>query len=152
MADPEQYRTKEEVAHWRERDPIPAFAARLERDGVIDGSEYERIDTEAIARGDAAVEFADASPYPAAETLYDDVYVLPRSGTGELDVRGWYSMQTTDPNAVVHPPGAASTAAAPAANDEIPQQLTNALAAGEDGRESAAAVNPESGGTSGAGE
>ena len=29
MADPEQYRSKEEVAQWRERDPIPAFGQRL---------------------------------------------------------------------------------------------------------------------------
>ncbi|MGD1056843.1 MAG: thiamine pyrophosphate-dependent enzyme, partial [Solirubrobacteraceae bacterium] len=134
MADPEQYRTKEEVAHWRERDPIPAFAERLERDGVIERSEHERIDTAAIARVDAAVEFAEASPFPAAESLYDDVYVLPRSGTGELEVRGWYSMQTSDAGAVEQalssPP-----AGAPAANDEIPQQLTDALAAGEDGHE-----------------
>src|SRR6185312_4403913 len=36
MADPEQYRSKEEVAQWRQRDPIPAFAERLLRDGVID--------------------------------------------------------------------------------------------------------------------
>ena len=145
MADPEQYRTKEEVAQWRERDPIPAFAQRLEREGIIEPSEYGRIDTEAIARVDAAVSFADASPYPPAESLYDDVYVLPRSGTGELEVRGWYSMQTTDAGAVVHPQRATSTEAAPAANDEIPQQLTNALAAGEDGRESAPAVNLETG-------
>jgi pyruvate dehydrogenase E1 component alpha subunit len=151
MADPEQYRTKEEVAQWRERDPIPAFAERLERGGMIERSEYERIDTDAIARVDAAVQFAEVSPYPTAESLYDDVYVLPRSGTGELEVRGWYSMQTTDAGAVVHPPSAAYTDAAAAANDEIPQQLTNALAAGEDGRESAAAVNPETGGDSGAG-
>jgi pyruvate dehydrogenase E1 component alpha subunit len=145
MADPEQYRTKEEVAQWRERDPIPTFAQRLEREGVIERSDYERIDIEAIARVDAAVDFADASPYPPAESLYDDVYVLPRSGTGELEVRGWYSMQTTDAGAVVHPQSAASTEATTSANDEIPQQLTNALAAGEDGRESAAAVDPEAG-------
>ena len=29
MADPEEYRTKEEVAQWRERDPIPAFGELL---------------------------------------------------------------------------------------------------------------------------
>ena len=28
MADPEQYRPKQEVADWRERDPIPAFGDR----------------------------------------------------------------------------------------------------------------------------
>jgi len=151
MADPEQYRTKEEVAQWRERDPIPAFAARLEHDGVIEPSEHKRIDTHAIARVDAAVEFAEASPFPAAESLYEDVYVLPRSGTGELEVRGWYSMQTTDPGAVVPTQSVASADAPSAANDEIPQQLTNALAAGEDGRESAAAVDPEADSGSGAG-
>ena len=34
MADPEQYRTKEEVEHWRERDPMPAFGELLVREGV----------------------------------------------------------------------------------------------------------------------
>jgi pyruvate dehydrogenase E1 component alpha subunit len=132
MADPEQYRTKEEVAHWRERDPLPAFGALLVREGVIDEDERTRIDEQAIARVDAAVAFADASPFPTPESLYDDVYVL------DQEVRGWYSVQTTDVA-----DGAAPDDAPPAANDEIPQQLTQALAAGEDARESAAAVDPE---------
>jgi pyruvate dehydrogenase E1 component alpha subunit len=126
MADPEQYRTKEEVAHWRERDPIPAFAGRLVAEGVIDEPERERIDAEALARVDAAVEFAEASPFPAPDSLYDDVYVL------DPNVRGWYSQPHEQPG-----PGAAGAsgtdAGEPAANDEIPQQLTQALAAGEDG-------------------
>jgi pyruvate dehydrogenase E1 component alpha subunit len=134
MADPEQYRTKEEVAHWRERDPLPAFGALLVREGVIDEAERTHIDELAIARVDAAVEFADASPFPTPESLYDDVYVLDR------EVRGWYSVQTTD---VAE--GAAPEGAPPAANDEIPQRLTDALAAGEDSRESAAALDPETG-------
>jgi pyruvate dehydrogenase E1 component subunit alpha len=134
MADPEQYRTKEEVAHWRERDPLPAFGELLVREGVIDEQERADIDERAIARVDAAVEFADASPFPTPESLYDDVYVLDR------EVRGWYSVQTTDVA-----DGATANDAPPAANDEIPQQLTHALAAGEDARESAAAVDPEMG-------
>jgi pyruvate dehydrogenase E1 component alpha subunit len=129
MADPEQYRTKEEVAQWRERDPIPAFAERLVRDGAIERAEYERIDAEALARVDGAVDFAEASPFPAAESLYDDVYVLER------EVRGWYSLQTTDGGAAELAQEARAAGAEPAANDEISQQLTDALAAGEDGRE-----------------
>jgi pyruvate dehydrogenase E1 component alpha subunit len=124
-ADPEQYRTKEEVAQWRARDPIPAFAGRLIAEGVIDEAERERIDAAAIARVDAAVEFADASPFPAPESLYDDVYVL------DPNVRGWYS-QPHEPQ----PAGQAEAGAdGRAANDEIPQQLTQALAAGEDAGE-----------------
>jgi pyruvate dehydrogenase E1 component alpha subunit len=76
MADPEEYRSKEEVAHWRERDPIPAFGELLERDGILDADERERLDREAIVRVDAAVAFAEASPFPAPESLYEDVYVL----------------------------------------------------------------------------
>jgi pyruvate dehydrogenase E1 component alpha subunit len=133
MADPEDYRSKEEVARWRERDPIPAFAGLLIAEGVIDDAERERIDEEAIARVDAAVAFAEASPLPAPESLYDDVYVL------DQEVQGWYSLETADDRASeadAGEDGAGGEAGfAAAANDEISQQLTEALAAGEDGRE-----------------
>src|SRR6478736_4772561 len=36
MADPEQYRSKDEVAAWRERDPIETFSARLVAEGILD--------------------------------------------------------------------------------------------------------------------
>jgi pyruvate dehydrogenase E1 component alpha subunit len=135
MADPEQYRTKEEVAHWRERDPIPAFAELLIAEGVIDETQRERFDAEAIERVHAAVEFAEASPFPAPESLYDDVYVL------DPNVRGRYSAQTVEEQASrAREAGMAAPTPdeEPAANDEIPQQLTHALAAGEDGGDTTA--------------
>jgi pyruvate dehydrogenase E1 component alpha subunit len=128
MADPEQYRSKDEVAHWRERDPLPAFATRLLEEGMIDEQERRRIEERAVAAVDAAVEFAEASPFPAPESLYDDVYVLGP------DVHGRYSMAG---NAAPAAPAAAAPNTS-AANDEIPQQLTHALASGEDGREGTA--------------
>jgi pyruvate dehydrogenase E1 component alpha subunit len=82
MADPEEYRSREEVSQWRERDPIPAFAERLEGEGAIDAAARAAIEEEAMARVDAAVEFAEASPFPPAESLYDDVYVLDRQARG----------------------------------------------------------------------
>jgi len=126
MADPEQYRTREEVASWRQRDPIPAFGDQLLAEGLVTREELERIDAEAIARVDAAVAFAEASPFPEPDALYDDVYVLPAR------TRGWYSVETTDER--VAGPGEADREAAAdgAANDEIPQRLTTALMAGED--------------------
>jgi pyruvate dehydrogenase E1 component alpha subunit len=84
MADPEQYRSKEEVAQWRERDPIPAFAAQLEREGAIDAAQRERIDRHALALVDEAVSFAERSPFPDPNALYEDVYVL------DGQVRGRY--------------------------------------------------------------
>lgn len=126
MADPEQYRSKEEVAAWRERDPIAAFAGRLTAEGILTEQEVAEIDERAVARVDGAVEFADDSPFPPPESLYDDVYVL-----GDTS-RGWYSVETTEDR------GQAPPREQPAGEDEISQQLTSALAAGEDSGETTA--------------
>ncbi|HEY5288380.1 MAG TPA: pyruvate dehydrogenase (acetyl-transferring) E1 component subunit alpha [Solirubrobacteraceae bacterium] len=76
MADPEDYRSKEEVAQWRERDPIPAFSDLLEREGALTKEQREQIDLDAVRQVDAAVEFAESSPFPDPDMLYEDVYVV----------------------------------------------------------------------------
>jgi pyruvate dehydrogenase E1 component alpha subunit len=81
-ADPEEYRTKEQVAEWRKRDPIPTFAERLE----LSEDEVSELDAAAVKRIDEAVSFADSSDFPAPESLYDHIYVL-----GD-QVKGWYSV------------------------------------------------------------
>jgi len=132
MADPEQYRSKEEVARWRERDPISSFGGLLVAEGVLDEAELEQIDADVIARVDAAVAFADASPFPAPESLYDDVYVL------DGKMQGWYSAATAEARSELELDAAEAEAlpgSAAAANDEIPQRLSSALAAGQDGSE-----------------
>ncbi|MGI8922159.1 MAG: pyruvate dehydrogenase (acetyl-transferring) E1 component subunit alpha [Solirubrobacteraceae bacterium] len=86
MADPEEYRTREQVAEWRKRDPIDVFGERLEAEGVLEPSAREALDADALERIDAAAAFAEQSPFPAPESLYDNVYVL-----GD-QVRGWYSV------------------------------------------------------------
>ncbi len=91
-ADPEVYRTKEEVQEWRKRDPIVIFAERLKESGMIDDSGVEQMDRRAIETVDEAVAFAEASPEPALESLYDNIYVL-----GE-QVRGWYSVDERTPD------------------------------------------------------
>jgi len=53
---------------------------------VIDLRSLKPLDEEAIARVDEAVAFADASPPPPPESLYDNVYVL-----GD-QVQGWYAI------------------------------------------------------------
>src|SRR4030095_1417292 len=71
MADPEEYRTKEQVEHWRERDPIPAYAVKLE----LDEEAFEALSEAAEARIDEAVEFAEESDFPTPESIYDHLYV-----------------------------------------------------------------------------
>jgi pyruvate dehydrogenase E1 component alpha subunit len=93
MADPEEYRSKDEVEEWRKRDPINAFKSRLIEEDVISEEDAEKLDSDAVARIDRAVEFADGSPFPDLDSLYDDIYVY-----GE-QVQGWYSMDERSPDA-----------------------------------------------------
>jgi pyruvate dehydrogenase E1 component alpha subunit len=133
MADPEEYRTKEQVEKWRQRDPIVLFSQRLEQEGVLEPGELERLDEHAVARVDEAVAFADASPFPPPESLYDDAYVLGSQ------VHGWYSVDTTHPEtgAPAPPESSAASGSAPApissATGDIPQQMTSAVEGAEDG-------------------
>jgi pyruvate dehydrogenase E1 component alpha subunit len=90
-ADPEVYRTKEEVQQWRERDPIVLYGNVLKEAGLLDDSELEKRDKRAIEIVDEAQAFADQSPEPALESLYDNVYVL-----GD-QVQGWYSVDERTP-------------------------------------------------------
>jgi pyruvate dehydrogenase E1 component alpha subunit len=90
-ADPEVYRTKEEVQQWRERDPIVLYETVLKDAGLIDDAEIEKRDRRAIEIVDEAVAFAEQSPEPVLESLYDNIYVL-----GD-QVQGWYSVDERTP-------------------------------------------------------
>jgi pyruvate dehydrogenase E1 component alpha subunit len=88
-ADPEVYREREEVEEWREKDPIETFARRCVKDGVLGEREVQEVRDKAEEQVLAAVEFADSSPEPALDTLYENLYVLE----GE----GWYAVDERSP-------------------------------------------------------
>jgi len=64
MADPGKYRTKDEVAEWKKKDPVLVAKARIERDFPEQTSQFETIKQEVEAEIQDAVKFADESPHP----------------------------------------------------------------------------------------
>lgn len=74
MSDPGNYRSREEIAKYQERDPIKLFEGSLREAGVFDENEFQEIEAEAIAAVERAVEFAEASPFPPESELLTDVY------------------------------------------------------------------------------
>jgi pyruvate dehydrogenase E1 component alpha subunit len=75
-SDPRVYRTREEEAHWRERDPILLFKADLVREGILTGESFAALQGEVDKAIAAAEKFAvEESPYPAPSEVTDDVYV-----------------------------------------------------------------------------
>jgi TPP-dependent pyruvate/acetoin dehydrogenase alpha subunit len=72
-ADPGKYRPTEEVAAWKDRDPIPLYHLRLLRRGVAVG-DLVSIQHDVIRRVDEATEFAKAGAHPGLELLMKDVW------------------------------------------------------------------------------
>jgi pyruvate dehydrogenase E1 component alpha subunit len=89
-ADPEVYREREEVEEWQERDPIEGFARRCREAGVLGEREVREVREKAEREVLAAVEFAEASPEPALDTLYEGLYAV-------TDTTGWYAVDERSP-------------------------------------------------------
>lgn len=68
------YRAKEEIAAWRDRDPLRRFRAYLTEHGVLTADEAAKLEREAAALLDEAVEYGKAGPWPAPEEALEDVY------------------------------------------------------------------------------
>jgi acetoin:2,6-dichlorophenolindophenol oxidoreductase subunit alpha len=63
-----------EVETWKGRDPIARLERQLREQGDLDNAALARIEREITAALDAAVAFAEASPFPLPEQATDDVF------------------------------------------------------------------------------
>lgn len=82
MYDPDLYRESEEIARWKERDPIDALAARLGETGHHEDlkATFERFEVEIAAEIDAAVAFAEAGTDESVDDLHR--FVLTEADDG----------------------------------------------------------------------
>jgi pyruvate dehydrogenase E1 component alpha subunit len=69
------YRTKAELEEYMKRDPINVLRARMEELGEIDDAGMTELDNAVKAEVQDAWDFADQSPEPPLESLYEDVLV-----------------------------------------------------------------------------
>jgi pyruvate dehydrogenase E1 component alpha subunit len=74
MADPDLYRTKDEIERWKERDPIALLEARLRKANLLAEADLEALEAEIGAELDEAVSFAEAGPLEPVEELTTDVH------------------------------------------------------------------------------
>ena len=77
MADNDQGRNRAEIAEWKKRDPINMFAENVLLGKGVTAQELSEMEKQITAEVEDAAEFADASPEPARETLYDHIYSQP---------------------------------------------------------------------------
>ena len=92
VVDPDRYRSEQYLQRIRSMDPIASLAERLKQDGAVDDEALERIDEEVQHQVQAAVDFADKSPEPNPEKLFEFSYATevpnqPRALPGQAPWR-----------------------------------------------------------------
>lgn len=74
MSDPGNYRTRDEIAKYQERDPIVLFKGSLLDAKVLSEEDFDLIENEARGAVERAIKFAEESPFPDEGELLTDVY------------------------------------------------------------------------------
>ncbi len=80
MSDPELYRLKDEISQYRKRDCIERLKATMQKAGQLDEARFaemtERVEQVVLE----AVDFAEESPQPSLDTLFDHITKEPGRG------------------------------------------------------------------------
>jgi pyruvate dehydrogenase E1 component alpha subunit len=80
MYDAELYRTKDEVAQWKQRDPITLFQQQLRAEGYLTDADLDKLETAIAAEIAEAVSFAESGSWEPLEDLTKDVYTPKPAG------------------------------------------------------------------------
>ncbi len=72
--DPCAYREASELEEWVKKDPLPRFSSKLLEQKILSKKELDKLQAKVDAELQAAVVFADESPFPKLADMYDDVY------------------------------------------------------------------------------
>ena len=67
-------RDRAEVEAWQQKDPIALLERRLREQGELDDAGLQAMEGDIMAALEAAVAFAEASPFPLPEQATDDVF------------------------------------------------------------------------------
>jgi len=76
VVDPAKYRTAQEADALKESDPVAAFAVRLSDLGLLSDAAIAEIDAAVLDEVARAVTFAEQSPHPGVDTLFDHTYAI----------------------------------------------------------------------------
>lgn len=81
-SDPRAYRTREEEAKWRQRDPIEVLRKKMKVVGMLNDEEFNRFGDQVQEKLEIAMSYAESSPEPSPEEVFTDVFA-PNNTTPE---------------------------------------------------------------------
>jgi len=74
MSDPQKYRTKEELEEYQKIDPVERMKSYLLENDILKDKEIEKMIDDIENEVMEAIEFADETPFPEPEALYEDMF------------------------------------------------------------------------------
>jgi pyruvate dehydrogenase E1 component alpha subunit len=75
VSDPAKYRTKEELEHYKDLDPLVLTENKILENGIATQAEVTKIKDAIDAEIEDAMKFAEESEYPLPSELYEDNYM-----------------------------------------------------------------------------
>ncbi len=84
-SDPRAYRTKDEEAAWKQRDPIRVMKDGLEVVGLLREPEYDQLDTAVQEKLDKAMSYSESSPEPDPKEVDTDVFAPSKFTAADIE-------------------------------------------------------------------
>ncbi len=84
-SDPRAYRTREEEAEWKKRDPITVLKENLESVKMLTESEFEELENAVDHKLEVAMAFSEASPEPKPSEVDTDVYAPSKFTAADVE-------------------------------------------------------------------
>jgi 2-oxoisovalerate dehydrogenase E1 component len=90
-SDPRAYRTREEEAQWKERDPIDVMKAGLMAVKMLEEKEFEGMENAVDGKMENAMTYSETSPEPKPEDMETDVFAPAK--TTQVDVAAEFKLR-----------------------------------------------------------
>ena len=84
-SDPRAYRTREEEAEWKKRDPVHVMTESLKSLGLLGDAEREQMDAALQEKLDQAMKFSETSPEPDPSELETDVFAPSKFTAADIE-------------------------------------------------------------------
>ena len=84
-SDPRAYRTREEEADWKKRDPVRVMTEHLKSAGWLRDAELEQMGAAVQAKLDQANKFSEASPEPDPRELETDLFAPSKFTAADIE-------------------------------------------------------------------
>jgi pyruvate/2-oxoglutarate/acetoin dehydrogenase E1 component/TPP-dependent pyruvate/acetoin dehydrogenase alpha subunit len=83
-SDPRAYRTRDEEAEWKKRDPIIVMQENLKTMQFLTDEEFELMDKAVEGKMDKAMDYSNTSPEPNPEEVFTDVFAPSKTTAADV--------------------------------------------------------------------